>query len=65
MLASNGAPANGATARPAAFDALLCIAAIPYLPDVAQAVTEWRRVAQPGADLVFTTPQPTASPRYG
>jgi SAM-dependent methyltransferase len=42
--------------RPAAFDALLCIAAIPYLPDVAQAVTEWRRVAQPGADLVFTTP---------
>ena len=51
--------------RPAAFDALLCIAAIPYLPDVAPAVTEWRRVAQPGADLVFTTPAAMASPRYG
>jgi SAM-dependent methyltransferase len=42
--------------RPATFDALLCVAAIPYLPDLAKAVTEWRRVAQPGADLVFTTP---------
>jgi SAM-dependent methyltransferase len=42
--------------RPATFDALLCVAAIPYLPDFAKAVTEWRRVAQPGANLVFTTP---------
>jgi SAM-dependent methyltransferase len=42
--------------RPATFDALLCVAAIPYLPDLATAVTEWRRVAQPGADLVVTTP---------
>ena len=48
--------------RPATFDALLCIAAIPYLPDLAKALTEWRRVARPGADLVFTTPPPTASP---
>ena len=48
--------------RPATFDALLCVAAIPYLPDLAKAVAEWRRVAQPGADLVFTTPPPTASP---
>jgi SAM-dependent methyltransferase len=37
-------------------DALLCVAAIPYLSDLAKAVTEWRRVAQPSADLVFTTP---------
>jgi SAM-dependent methyltransferase len=42
--------------RPASFDALLRVAAIPYLPDLAKAVTEWRRVAQPGADLVFVTP---------
>jgi hypothetical protein len=42
--------------RPATCDALLCVAAIPYLPDLARAVAEWRRVAQPGADLVFTTP---------
>ena len=42
--------------RPASFDALLCVAAIPYLTDLAKAVTEWRRVARPGADLVFVTP---------
>jgi SAM-dependent methyltransferase len=42
--------------RPATFDALLCVAAIPYLPDLAKAVAEWRRVARPGANLVFTTP---------
>jgi SAM-dependent methyltransferase len=42
--------------RPATFDALLCVATIPYLPDLAKALTEWRRVAQPSADLVFTTP---------
>jgi ubiquinone/menaquinone biosynthesis C-methylase UbiE len=50
--------------RPAGFDSLLCVATIPYLPDLAKAVTEWCRVAQPGADLVFTTPPPTASPPY-
>jgi ubiquinone/menaquinone biosynthesis C-methylase UbiE len=49
--------------RPATFDALLCVAAIPYLPDLAKAVTEWRRVARPGADLVFTTP--AAEPHAG
>jgi SAM-dependent methyltransferase len=42
--------------RPATFDALLCVAAIPYLPDLAKAVSEWRRVAQPSANLAFTTP---------
>jgi SAM-dependent methyltransferase len=42
--------------RPATFDALLCVAAIPYLPDLAKAVNEWGRVARPGASLVLTTP---------
>jgi SAM-dependent methyltransferase len=30
--------------RPATFDALLCVAAIPYLPDLAKAVTEQQLV---------------------
>jgi len=42
--------------RDGTFDALLCVAAVPYLPDFARALTEWRRVARPGAVLVFTTP---------
>ena len=42
--------------RPSVFDAVSCVAAIPYFPDRAAAVHEWRRVAQPGAVLVFTTP---------
>jgi SAM-dependent methyltransferase len=42
--------------RPATFNALLCVAAVPYLPDLARALIEWRRVAQPRAHLVFTTP---------
>lgn len=42
--------------RPAVFDAVLCVAAIPYLPDLTLAVTEWTRVAHPTAALVATTP---------
>jgi hypothetical protein len=57
-----GAFANGFTLSTGYADALLCVAAIPYLPDLAKAVTEWRRVSQADADLVFTTPPPTALP---
>jgi ubiquinone/menaquinone biosynthesis C-methylase UbiE len=42
--------------RPAVFDALLCVAAIPYLGDLDAALTEWRRVGRSDAILVFTTP---------
>ncbi|CAA9401836.1 MAG: hypothetical protein AVDCRST_MAG75-2194 [uncultured Propionibacteriaceae bacterium] len=41
---------------PASFDAVLCVAAIPYLPDLPLAVADWRRVSRPSAALVFTTP---------
>jgi ubiquinone/menaquinone biosynthesis C-methylase UbiE len=40
----------------AVFDAVLCVAAIPYLPDLDRAVAEWRRVTRHGGGLVFTTP---------
>jgi SAM-dependent methyltransferase len=42
--------------RAAVFDAILCVAAIPYLPDFGAALTEWRRVGRSHAALVFTTP---------
>ena len=38
------------------FDAVLCVAAVPYLPDLAAAVDQWRRVTRPGGALVVTTP---------
>jgi SAM-dependent methyltransferase len=38
------------------FDALVCVAAIPYFPDFRAALKEWRRVARADAALVFTTP---------
>ena len=41
---------------PDTFDRVLCVAAVPYLTDVARAVAEWRRVGRPGAVLVFTAP---------
>ena len=39
----------------AVFDALLCVAAIPSLPDFGAAILEWCRVGRPGGVLVFTT----------
>lgn len=38
------------------FDAILCVAAIPYLHDLPTAAAEWRHVARPRAIMVFTTP---------
>ncbi|MCA1671276.1 MAG: class I SAM-dependent methyltransferase [Actinobacteria bacterium] len=38
------------------FDAVLCVAAIPYLPDLSAAVHQWRRVTRSAGALVFTTP---------
>jgi SAM-dependent methyltransferase len=38
------------------FDAIICVAAVPYLPDLAAAVVDWRRVSRRGGRLVFTTP---------
>jgi SAM-dependent methyltransferase len=42
--------------RTAVFDALVCVAAIPYIPDLGAALTEWCRVGRSDAALVFTTP---------
>ena len=42
--------------HPAVFDAILCVAAIPYLQNLTQAGAEWRRVGRPGGVVVFTTP---------
>ena len=42
--------------RPAAFDALLCVSAIPYLGNLEAAIADWCRVGRPNAALVFTTP---------
>jgi SAM-dependent methyltransferase len=42
--------------KPTVFDAILCVAAVPYLQDLTQAVAEWRRVSRPSAVAVFTTP---------
>lgn len=41
--------------RPGVFDGVLCVAAIPYLRDLPQAVAEWRRVTRRDAPMVFTT----------
>jgi SAM-dependent methyltransferase len=42
--------------RAAVFDALICVAAIPYLPKLSGALSEWCRIARSHAALVFTTP---------
>jgi SAM-dependent methyltransferase len=42
--------------RAAVFDALVCVAAIPYIADLTAALTEWCRVGRSHAALVFTTP---------
>lgn len=42
--------------RERTFDAVLCVAAVPYMPGLPAAVREWRRVARPGGVAVFTTP---------
>lgn len=42
--------------RTAVFDALVCVAAVPYISDLSAALTEWCRVGRSGAALVFTTP---------
>ena len=42
--------------RAAVFDALVCVAAIPYIPDLGAALAEWCRVGRSHAALVFTTP---------
>ena len=42
--------------RTAVFDALVCVAAIPYIADLSAALTEWCRVGHSHAALVFTTP---------
>jgi SAM-dependent methyltransferase len=42
--------------RAAVFDGLVCVAAIPYIPDLGAALAEWCRVGRSHAALVFTTP---------
>jgi ubiquinone/menaquinone biosynthesis C-methylase UbiE len=42
--------------KEAVFDAILCVAAVPYLQNLTQAAAEWRRVGRAGGVVVFTTP---------
>lgn len=38
------------------FDAVLCVAAVPYFSDLVGALREWRRVCRPQAQAVVTVP---------
>ena len=40
---------------PHSFDAVLCAAAIFFLPDMLAAVREWQRVTKPGGQVAFST----------
>lgn len=40
------------------FDAVLCVAGVPYFADVVAALREWRRVCRDQSRVVLTTPSP-------
>ncbi|MGH3983776.1 MAG: class I SAM-dependent methyltransferase [Pseudonocardiaceae bacterium] len=44
--------------RAGVFDAVVCVAAVPYFPDPEAALAEWRRVCRPQGQVVFTVPAP-------
>lgn len=41
--------------RDGTFDAVLCVSAVPYLPDPLHSLREWRRVCQSDAEIVITS----------
>lgn len=41
------------------FDAVLCVAGVPYFPDLVEVLRDWRRVARPRARAVITVPTPS------
>ena len=44
--------------RGGVFDAVMCVAAVPYFADPQAALAEWRRVCRPQGQVVFTVPPP-------
>lgn len=42
--------------RGGVFDAVVCVAAVPYFADPQAALAEWRRVCRPQGQVVFTVP---------
>ncbi|MGH7745272.1 MAG: class I SAM-dependent methyltransferase [Candidatus Dormibacteria bacterium] len=44
--------------RGGVFDAVVCVAAVPYFPDPEAVLAEWRRVCRPGGQVVFTVSAP-------
>lgn len=44
--------------RPDTFDAVVCVAGVPYFPDLVAVLHDWRRVARPHARAVMTVPAP-------
>ena len=37
-------------------DAVICVASVPYFPDLLAALNDWRRVGRPSSRVVITTP---------
>jgi ubiquinone/menaquinone biosynthesis C-methylase UbiE len=46
------------------FDAVLCVAAVPYFSDLVLALREWRRVSRPHAQAVVTVPAADGIPPW-
>lgn len=44
--------------RGGVFDAVVCVAAVPYFADPRAALAQWRRVCRPQGQAVFTVPAP-------
>ena len=40
------------------FDAVMCVASVPYFPDLVAALSDWRRVCRDRSRVVVTTPSP-------
>jgi SAM-dependent methyltransferase len=48
--------------RDGVFDAVVCVAAVPYFADPQAALAQWRRVCRPQGQVVFTVPSPDGIP---
>jgi ubiquinone/menaquinone biosynthesis C-methylase UbiE len=46
------------------FDAVLCVAAVPYFADLARVLREWRRVCRPQAQAVVSVPAADGIPPW-
>jgi SAM-dependent methyltransferase len=46
------------------FDAVACVAGMPYLHDPSTALAQWRRVCSPAGSIVFSVPADGAIPEF-